>query len=173
MNPIKKLGKVVFNIYMGIGVTAMGLLASSVIFTVIARYCFSKSWKEVSEFNITLFAFTTFWSMGICVINNEHVIIDILYNKFSPTVKRIITVVNYVVVLIVDIFFIYFSYHYAMKLGIQKSQGMEIKMVYMYGIMPLSAFICAICIIIKMIETILSPLSAFSNNTTMKEELVD
>lgn len=38
----------------------MGLLAVLVIFSVIARYFFSLSWKELSEFNVTLFAFTTF-----------------------------------------------------------------------------------------------------------------
>ena len=42
----------------------MALLAALVIFTVIARYCFSLSWKQLAEFNTTLFAFTTFWGMG-------------------------------------------------------------------------------------------------------------
>ena len=50
----------------------MALLAALVIFTVIARYCFSLSWKQLAEFNTTLFAFTTFWGMGINVIKDEH-----------------------------------------------------------------------------------------------------
>ena len=58
----------------------MALLAALVIFTVIARYCFSLSWKQLAEFNTTLFAFTTFWGMGINVIKDEHVMIDILYD---------------------------------------------------------------------------------------------
>ena len=45
----------------------MALLAALVIFTVIARYCFSLSWKQLAEFNTTLFAFTTFWGMGCAV----------------------------------------------------------------------------------------------------------
>lgn len=53
----------------------MALLAALVIFTVIARYCFSLSWKQLAEFNTTLFAFTTFWGMGINVIKDEHVMI--------------------------------------------------------------------------------------------------
>ena len=44
--------------YFTIGVIAMALLAALVIFTVIARYFFSLSWKQLSEFNTTLFAFT-------------------------------------------------------------------------------------------------------------------
>ena len=60
MNKIKKLGAVIEKLYMGVGAVAMGLLAFMVIFTVIMRYCFSLSWKSVSEFNVLLFTFTTF-----------------------------------------------------------------------------------------------------------------
>lgn len=66
----------------------MALLAALVIFTVIARYCFSLSWKQLAEFNTTLFAFTTFWGMGINVIKDEHVMIDILYDGVKPARKR-------------------------------------------------------------------------------------
>ena len=64
---MKKVGSVIEKIYFGIGAAAMGLLAVLVIFTVIMRYCFSLSWKELSEFNVTLFAFTTFWALGLNV----------------------------------------------------------------------------------------------------------
>ena len=52
----------------------MALLAALVIFTVIARYCFSLSWKQLAEFNTTLFAFTTFWGMGINVIKDDETV---------------------------------------------------------------------------------------------------
>ena len=77
---MKKLSKIVFDIYMGIGMVAMAILAVSVMFSVIMRYFFGLSWKEVSEFNILLFAFTTFWGMGINVIKDEHVVIDIFFD---------------------------------------------------------------------------------------------
>ena len=67
----------------------MALLAALVIFTVIARYCFSLSWKQLAEFNTTLFAFTTFWGMGINVIKDEHVMIDILYDGVKPARKAL------------------------------------------------------------------------------------
>lgn len=73
----------------------MALLAALVIFTVIARYCFSLSWKQLAEFNTTLFAFTTFWGMGINVIKDEHVMIDILYDGVKPARKRWLAIVNY------------------------------------------------------------------------------
>ena len=139
-------------IYIGIGAAAMGLLAGLVIFTVIARYCFSLSWKSVSEFNVTLFAFTTFWGMGVNVLKDEHVSITILSDKFSPALKRWVNILNGFIVLIVDCVFVYYSWLYAAKMGKQISQGMEVPMLYMYGIMPVCGIICALCIVIRIIQ---------------------
>ena len=44
MKKLKEIGKKVFDIYFGIGVAALALLAVLVIFAVIMRYFFSKSW---------------------------------------------------------------------------------------------------------------------------------
>lgn len=149
------------DVYMGVGAAAMGLLALLVIITVILRYCFSLSWKELSEFNVTLFAFTTFWAMGINVIKDEHVSINILYDKLKPAVKRWVHIFGCLVMLATDIAFVYYSYGYTLKMGKQISQGMEIPMYFMYGIMPVCGVICAACIVIKTIIAIKAPLSYF------------
>lgn len=140
----------------------MGLLAVLVIFSVIARYFFSLSWKQLSEFNVTLFAFTTFWGMGINVIKGEHVMIDILYDGVKPALKRWLSVLNYVIVLVVDIVFTVQGFNYVEVAGKQISQGMEIPMKYMYGIMPMAGIICAVCIVIKIIEFITADISYFA-----------
>ena len=100
--------------YFTIGVIAMALLAALVIFTVIARYCFSLSWKQLAEFNTTLFAFTTFWGMGINVIKDEHVMIDILYDGVKPARKRWLAIINYLIVLAVVLVFTYQGFNYSM-----------------------------------------------------------
>ena len=133
----------------------MALLAALVIFTVIARYCFSLSWKQLAEFNTTLFAFTTFWGMGINVIKDEHVMIDIIYDGVKPARKRWLAIVNYLIVA-----------------GKQISQGMEIPMMYMYGIMPVCGIICAICVVIKIITLYKADISFFApkNKALTKED---
>ena len=161
MNKIKKLGAVIEKLYMGVGAVAMGVLAFMVIFTVIMRYCFSLSWKSLSEFNVTLFCFTTFWAMGLNVLMDEHVSINILYDRIPPAIKRWVCVFNNVVMLVVDCLFVRYSWAYTMKMGKQISQGMEIPMMYMYGIMPVCGAICALCIVIKLVEAVRAPLSAF------------
>ena len=158
---MKRLGRIVFDIYLGIGIVAMALLAIDVIFTVIMRYCFSKSWKELSEFTIVLFAFTTFWGMGINILKNEHVVIDVIYDRIKPAVKRWVAVFNYLIVLTVDGFLTWFSILYIQKAGYALSPGMGIQMIYIYGIMPVTGVICAICVIIKIIGFITAPLETF------------
>lgn len=152
MKKLKEIGKKAFTVYYYIGVVALALLAVLVIFTVIMRYFFSKSWKELSEFNVTLFAFTTFWGMGINVIKNEHVVIDILYNTFKPGLKKVVNIINMIIMLIVDLVFTVQGFKYVEMAGKQISMGMEIPMKYMYGIMPISGVLCAICIVAKLIE---------------------
>ena len=163
MNKLKKLGALVEKVYMGIGAAAMGLLAFLVIFTVIMRYCFSLSWKSVSEFNVLLFTFTTFWGMGLNVLKNEHVSVTILYDTFPPVVKKWVSVLNYIVMLVVDILFIHYGWAYAVKMGKQLSMGMEIPMFYMYGLMPVCGVICALCIVVKGVMAAAAPASAFKN----------
>ena len=85
---LKNVGKRLYDVYFAIGAVAMALLATLVAFTVIARYFFAHSWKELAEFITTLFAVTTFWGMGICLLRNDHVIIDIVYDRIKPSVKR-------------------------------------------------------------------------------------
>lgn len=161
MQKLKKFGKGVFAVYFDIGVIALGLLAILVAFAVVMRYFFGKSWKELSEFNVTLFAFTTFWGMGINVIKGEHVRIDILYNALPPFMKKVFSIIEYVIMLIVDVVFTWMGYGYVQMAGKQISQGMEIPMKYMYGIMPLSGAICCLCIVIKLIESLAAPVSDF------------
>ena len=167
---MKRFSKALFDVYFGIGVVAMGVLAASVIIAVIMRYFFSLNWKELSEFNVTLFAFTTFWGMGLNVLKNEHVVIDIFFDRIKPAVKRWVAVANMLVVLAVDLLFTWFGAIYVQKAGMQISMGMEIPMRFMYGIMPITGAICALCIIIKIVSLIKAPLEAFlPQNITLQE----
>ena len=166
----KRLSKALFNLYFGIGVVAMGVLAASVILAVVMRYFFSLNWKELSELNVTLFAFTTFWGMGLNVLKNEHVVIDIFYDRIKPAVKRWVGVFNLLVMLAVDLLFTWYGAIYVQKAGMQISMGMEISMRFLYGIMPVSGVICALCILLKIIQTLTSPLEAFApQNVSINE----
>lgn len=152
METFRKLSRVLYRIYVGIGIAAMGFIAISIIFTVIARYFFSLSWKQLDEFVTTLFAFTTFWGMGIAVLEEEHVVIDIVFRTLSPKAKRLMGIVNLMIALAVDATVCVYSFRYVRLVGDHLSPGMEIPMKFMYGIMPLCFILCGICIVLKMIR---------------------
>ena len=109
--------------------------------------------------------------MGLNVLKGEHVSINMLFDKFKPAVKRWVSVLNYLIMLAVDALFIYHSWNYTVKMGRQISQGMEIPMSLMYGIMPVCGVICALCILIKTVQAIRAPLMAFEIQDQVSEEI--
>ena len=167
---LKRLGGILLKLYWTIGAIAVGILAVLVIFTVVMRYCFSLNWKQLAEFNVTLFAFTTFWGLGFCVLKNEHVMIDVLYDGLPIKVKRMVGIVNYLISIGVMAVFVKYGIDYVKLAGVQLSLGMEIPMIYMYGIMPVTGVLCIICLIIKIIETVNLPDDAFlPHNAKLRE----
>ncbi len=132
----------------------MGLIAFCVIFAVIARYFFGISYLFLEEFITTVFAFTTFWGIGICVMEEEHVSIQSIYDKFPPKLKIFATIFNFVVMIVVDLAMIKYGYLYMQKFGHQISMGMSIPMKYMYGIIPVGCFIALITMLVKLVEYI-------------------
>ena len=154
---MERTGKTLYRVYAGIGIAAMGLLALLVIFTVSARYFFSLAWKELDEFITVLFTFTTFWGLGIAVLENEHVTIDILSRLFKHSAKRVSSIFNLLVALIVVAVACVYSFIYIGKIGGHLSPGMMIPMKFIYGIMPVCFIICAVCIVIKAVRVFRSP----------------
>lgn len=141
---------------------AVAMLACCVIYTVIMRYCFNISYTFLEEFITTLLAFITFWGVGICVIENEHVFIDSIYNMFPPIVKKVLSIFNYAIMLIVDGVMFRYGIEYVEKYGNQVSMGMRIPMIWMYGIIPLSMGVAFICILVRLIQFIMQPVEYFN-----------
>ena len=81
-------------------------------------------------------------------------------------------IINYLIVLAVDLVFTYQGFKYVGVAGKQISQGMEIPMMYMYGIMPVCGIICAICVVIKIITLYKADISFFApkNKALTKED---
>ena len=149
MNNIKKISKITYKVYVGIGIFSMALIGSCVIFSVIARYFFGISFDFLEEFITTLFAFTTFWGIGICFMEDEMVVINTLYNKLTPRVKIGVTYFNYLVTSVVTITMIRYGIAYTKKFGNQISMGMGVPMKFMYGIIPIGCTIGLICLFVK------------------------
>lgn len=140
-----------YSLYCGFGAILIALIASIVIISVIARYCFGKSWQQLQEFCTVSFALSSFWGMGLCVLSNEHIIVDTLVIKFNKKVQRSFALLGLIVTFIVVAIFTYLSFEYVVTNGRQLSYGMRIPMYYLYGIMPITSALCLVCVVIRVV----------------------
>jgi len=146
---VQAAAKKIYGCYVGVGVTAMGFVAAGVIFTVIMRYFFNISFTFLEELITLMFTFTTFWGIGMCVLENEHVVIDFFFLKVPVNVQRWLNVVNYVFVLIILAVLQYYAIEWIKVAGKTISNGMRIKYRYIYGVMPIGVGVSLICVLVK------------------------
>lgn len=152
MTGLQKAGKWVYGIYIGIGIFVMGVMSFGVIFSVIMRYCFNISYIFLEEAITFAFVFTTFWGIGACLLENEHIIIDFFINKLKFGHKRILNIFNYALVLFVNAIIIYYSITWIQKAGRVVSNAMRIQYKYLYYVMPIGFAIGVVCAAIKIIQ---------------------
>ncbi len=165
-----KIRDKVLTIYYYIGVGILALMAILVTLAVIMRYFFDLSFLWLSEINVILFTFTTFWGMAVCIWKEEHVIIDMLYAKFSPVVKKIFSILNYSIVFAVLAFLSSALLEYMSVAANQRSPGIvfpngeHLSMLYVYSIMPITTIVSMVVTLDKIVEFILRPVSSFENH---------
>ena len=88
------------------------------------------------------------------MLENEHVLIDFFFAKIPPHIQRWVNVVNYSIVLISLAILQYYAIGWIRVAGKTISNGMRIKYVYIYGIMPIGVGISLICVLIKIYSLI-------------------
>ncbi len=89
-------------------------------------------------------------------MEDEHVAITAIYERFTPKLKVFATFFNFIVMIIVDLAMIKYGFNYMLKFGNQISMGMSIPMKYMYGIIPLGCSIALVTMVVKLVEYIIS-----------------
>lgn len=144
---IEKLSK----FYLNLGGFVMGMIAVIVMVTVILRYFFSISFIWVEEFVTYAFIFSTFLGLGICIIKNEHIAVDYLFDKLTGKKKLFVSMFNNIVVMIVLSVILANSFNWIDAVGNQISDGLRVQMGHVYIIMPASMVLALICSVIRMV----------------------
>ncbi|MFI3170609.1 MAG: TRAP transporter small permease [Faecalibacterium sp.] len=158
----------IMNIYSNVGAVMLAILACSVTFAVVMRYLFSLSWLWLSECNVILFAWSTFWGLAACIWKEEHVAIDMLYATFNPAKKKKFAIINYSIVLVVLLFLAYALSVYVSVAGSQQSPGIilpsgqHLPMIFVYAMMPFAAVVSILVTIDKIVEFIMRPVESFA-----------
>lgn len=155
MDKLAKIGRAIYKAYVAVGIAATGFLAGSVIFTVIMRYFFGITFIFLEELITLVFASIAFWCVGICALENDHVVVDFLYNKIPPKIKRYIDIFNMLLVISVVVIIDWYSLGWIKAAGKTLSVGMRVKYVYIYGAMPVGLTVSLFFLIYKLVCTVL------------------
>ena len=128
------------------------------VYQVILRYVFSNSNSWSEELVRYLFIFNVMIASAIAVRRNSHLQIDILINTFSPSVKRIFTIIATAA----GIVFLIFLFGYSItlcKTGLRNiSPGIGITMAIPYACIPIGIVfmvLTSIEVILKNVEELI------------------
>ncbi|MCC8166546.1 MAG: TRAP transporter small permease [Planctomycetes bacterium] len=156
MTGLQKAGKLLYQLYTGIGILAMGVMAAGVIFSVIMRYFFGISFIFLEEAITFIFVFTTFWAIGACLLENEHIVIDFFINRLRFKNRLVLAILDYFLVAVVNAVIFYYSLLWIQKAGRVVSNAMRIQYKYMYYVMPIGLAIGFLCAIIKILHLVMN-----------------
>lgn len=156
MNALRKIGKALYKVYVGVGIAAMGFIAAAVIITVILRYFFGITFSFLEELITFVLAFSAFWGIGMCALENEHVVIDFFYLKIPSKFRRFVDIFNYLVIATTLVIVDYYTLNWISVAGKALSNGLRVPYKYIYGAMPLGITVSLLCIFYKLICLILN-----------------
>ncbi len=156
MNALRKIGKALYKVYVGVGIAAMGFIAAAVIITVILRYFFGITFSFLEELITLVLAFSAFWGIGMCALENEHVVIDFFYLKIPSKFRRFVDIFNYLVIATTLVIVDYYTLNWISVAGKALSNGLRVPYKYIYGAMPLGITVSLLCIFYKLICLILN-----------------
>lgn len=156
MNALRKIGKALYKVYVGVGIAAMGFIAAAVIITVILRYFFGITFSFLEELITLVLAFSAFWGIGMCTLENEHVVIDFFYLKIPSKFRRFVDIFNYLVIATTLVIVDYYTLNWISVAGKALSNGLRVPYKYIYGAMPLGITVSLLCIFYKLICLILN-----------------
>lgn len=156
MDALRKVGKALYKAYVGVGIAAMGFIAFAVIFAVVMRYFFGITFTFLEELITLVLAFSSFWGIGVCALENEHVIIDYFYLKIPVKFRRYVDIFNYVVVAATLVIIDKYAFKWIKVAGKALSNGLRIPYKFIYGAMPLGITVSLICVVYKIICLIMN-----------------
>ncbi len=125
----------------------------TIIFTqVVSRYAFGKplSWSE--ELGRYIFVWMSFLGMAVAMHKGSHVALDILVNKLKNVSKKILMVLNNLIVVFFG-FILTYSGINLVKLGAkQTSPTLKIPMQFVYIVIPISGIILVYFVLSQTIQ---------------------
>lgn len=115
------------------------LMTILVIVFVFLRYSFNITFVWAEELITMLFISTTYFGAVMGMKYNEHINIGFFHERMPPKIKKYIDILNYLIILILQVALIKISMDWIAKVGNNLTDGLRLPIRYFYYMMPFSA----------------------------------
>lgn len=143
------------------GLAAVELAVMTVIFLgifvvlvlqVVFRYCLNTplGWSE--EFARYSFTWICMIGVGYLVMKDTHIRMELIYNRFPPALRRVVSLVIYGVVLAAFLYLLPPSIRQMIKRGATKSSAMRLPMSVLYGAFPVCCILTSIHVVMRILR---------------------
>jgi len=141
-----------FSSYIGkminfLGAIFMSLLALTTFFQVINRFILRYPYSWTEELSRFLFIWVTLIGTVICVRDDTHIQIDLLYNKLAPKIQRIVSLIINIIFLTIAIIIFWQGIEILQFIKFQKAASLKLSMIWIY----ISSPICFLFIIFYLV----------------------
>ncbi len=155
--------KIIIEISKFIAAFGIGAGVFLAFINVVGRYIFHSSFTWAGELTIYLFLWSTFFGAVYCFKKDAHINIDLLLQKVSKRVAKILNIISLVVTFIYLIAISYYGYQYVLLyMDLEEiSIDLNIPMWIPYSVIPISFAFSSIIILDKLIKLIKTPVDKF------------
>ncbi len=140
-----------FNAIMAISLAVMAIL---VFVNVILRYVFSSGFAWSVELGQILFVVVVFLGAIAAFKDNNHIKVDLLYNKLSPLGKKITFITGNLVMLYLMWIFFNGSWKLVQNNFIMKTPGLGLPVSYIYSLGMITSLAIGLIILFNIFQTL-------------------
>jgi TRAP-type C4-dicarboxylate transport system permease small subunit len=144
MNWLLKFGDVLTRILVGIIAFCFLAIVILIITLVVLRYGFNETIIGANEFVVILFIYTSAIGAAIVLGKKEHISITYFVDKLPPSIRKVVDIINYLLIALLNGVMIWYSFHWIDTTGSYLTAVLQIKQAYAQIVVPLG---CGITIL--------------------------
>lgn len=123
----------------------LALMVVTVSTGIVARYIFNSPLVFADELARYSNIWLTFMGTVLVLQKREYIAIDYVFNKLSPRVKKVVSVINTAIVSFVIFVMFVYGIQLTIMSHIMVTPAFRIPYSYIYIVMPISSFLMIIC----------------------------
>lgn len=135
-------------------VAVTAAMTLGVIILVFSRYVLGITYIWAEESISVLFMATTFLGAALCVRKDEHIRIDILIDRLSPSKRRTMEILQIAVVVALQLVLLKVCINWIDKVGNTLTPGLRIPTKFIYSLFPINLVLVTVFEISRLVNVV-------------------